>query len=106
MIDRLELGAWLRLTETPQLGRESARKLLAAFGSPEAAIAATTAAAIAKTGVKSVTTLGRIEASEGLEAGAGLLADISLGSSASDIGVSNSFVDGSIDNLRISESSI
>lgn len=44
MIDRLELGAWLRLTETPQLGRESARKLLAAFGSPEAAIAATTAA--------------------------------------------------------------
>jgi DNA processing protein len=44
VIDRHELGAWLRLMETPQLGRESARKLLAAFGSPEAAIAATTAA--------------------------------------------------------------
>ena len=44
MIDSRELGAWLRLTETPQLGRDSARKLLAAFGSPHAAIAATTAA--------------------------------------------------------------
>ena len=44
MIDSRELGAWLRLTETPQLGRESARKLLAAFGSPHAVIAATTAA--------------------------------------------------------------
>jgi len=39
-----ELGAWLRLLETPQVGRESARRLLAAFGSPQAAIAATTAA--------------------------------------------------------------
>ena len=48
MIDSRELGAWLRLTETPQLGRESARKLLAAFGSPHAVIAATTAA---RTGV-------------------------------------------------------
>ena len=44
MIDRHELGAWLRLAETPQLGRESARKLLAAFGSPQAVIAATPAA--------------------------------------------------------------
>lgn len=40
MIERGELGAWLRLSETPELGRESARRLLAAFGSPEAAIAA------------------------------------------------------------------
>ncbi len=40
MIDRDELGAWLRLLETPALGRESARKLLAAFGSPQAVIAA------------------------------------------------------------------
>jgi DNA processing protein len=39
-----ELGAWLRLLETPQVGRESARRLLAAFGSPQAAIEATTAA--------------------------------------------------------------
>ena len=44
MIDSRELGAWLRLTETPQLGRESARKLLAAFGSPQAVIEATPAA--------------------------------------------------------------
>jgi DNA processing protein len=40
MIDRDELGAWLRLVETPGLGRESARRLLAEFGSPEAAIGA------------------------------------------------------------------
>ena len=44
MIDRDELGAWLRLLETPQFGRESARKLLAAFGSPQAVIGASTAA--------------------------------------------------------------
>ena len=44
MIDHDELGAWLRLLETPNVGRESARKLLAAFGSPQAVMAATTAA--------------------------------------------------------------
>lgn len=44
MIDRGELGAWLRLTETPGLGREAARRLLAAFGSPEAVIDAKSAA--------------------------------------------------------------
>ncbi len=44
MIDSDELGAWLRLLEAPALGRESARKLLAAFGSPQAAIAASVAA--------------------------------------------------------------
>ena len=38
MIDRDELAAWLRLLETPKLGRESARRLLAAFGSAQAAI--------------------------------------------------------------------
>ncbi|MEO5696079.1 MAG: DNA-processing protein DprA [Burkholderiaceae bacterium] len=43
-MDRHELAAWLRLLETPLVGRESARKLLAAFGSPQAAIAASTAA--------------------------------------------------------------
>ncbi len=42
MIDRDELTGWLRLLETPQVGRESARKLLAAFGSPQAAVDATT----------------------------------------------------------------
>lgn len=40
MIERDELAAWLRLLETPKLGRESARRLLSTFGSPEAAIAA------------------------------------------------------------------
>ena len=44
MVDRDELGAWLRLLETPALGRESARKLLAAFGSSQAVIAASAAA--------------------------------------------------------------
>ena len=44
MIDRDELAAWLRLVETPGLGRESARRLLAQFGSPDAAIAASAAA--------------------------------------------------------------
>jgi DNA processing protein len=39
-----ELAAWLRLLETPRVGRESARRLLAAFGSPEAAVAASVAA--------------------------------------------------------------
>lgn len=40
MIARDELAAWLRLLETPQVGRESARRLLAAFGSPQAVIEA------------------------------------------------------------------
>lgn len=35
MIEPGELEAWLRLVETPDIGRETARKLLAAFGSPE-----------------------------------------------------------------------
>src|SRR5512139_3591382 len=43
-MDRDELAAWLRLLETPQVGRESARKLLAAFGSPQAVLAAATVA--------------------------------------------------------------
>lgn len=44
MIAQPELAAWLRLLETPGIGRDSARKLLAAFGSPQAAVAATPAA--------------------------------------------------------------
>lgn len=36
MIEREELAAWLRLLETPGVGRGTARKLLAAFGSPQA----------------------------------------------------------------------
>ena len=42
--DRDELGAWLRLLETPGVGRESARKLLAAFGSPQGVFDASTPA--------------------------------------------------------------
>jgi DNA processing protein len=34
-MERDELAAWLRLIETPQVGRESARRLLARFGSPQ-----------------------------------------------------------------------
>lgn len=36
MIERDELAAWLRLVETPQVGPIAARRLLAAFGSPQA----------------------------------------------------------------------
>lgn len=39
-----ELGAWLRLLETPGVGRLSARRLLAAFGSPQEVLAASVAA--------------------------------------------------------------
>lgn len=40
VIERRELAAWLRLLETPKVGRESARRLLSTFGSAEAAIEA------------------------------------------------------------------
>ncbi|KNZ34584.1 MAG: DNA processing protein DprA [Methylibium sp. NZG] len=43
-MDRDELAAWLRLIETPKVGRESARRLLAAFGSPQAVFDAPTRA--------------------------------------------------------------
>lgn len=35
-----EFAAWLRLLESPGLGRDSARRLLAAFGSPDAVLSA------------------------------------------------------------------
>jgi len=44
MIDRDEFSAWLRLLETPGVGREAARALLASFGSPEGALQASTEA--------------------------------------------------------------
>jgi len=44
VIERDELAAWLRLLETPGLGRDAARKLLAAFASPHAVLAASAAA--------------------------------------------------------------
>jgi DNA processing protein len=39
-LDDGELGAWLHLLHSPGVGRESARRLLARFGTPQAAIAA------------------------------------------------------------------
>ena len=44
MTDRAELAAWLALLDKPNLGNESLRRLLAAFGSPEAVLAASPAA--------------------------------------------------------------
>ena len=44
MISGEELAAWLRLVETPGVGRSSVRQLLAAFGSAEAVIGASTSA--------------------------------------------------------------
>ena len=43
-MEREELGNWLRLTLTPGVGNESARKLLAAFGLPQAIFRQPTAA--------------------------------------------------------------
>lgn len=39
-MDRTELGAWLRLLETPGIGSVHARRLLAALGTPQAVFAA------------------------------------------------------------------
>ena len=59
MIDRLEFAAWLRLLETPGVGRESARRLLAEFGSPGAALGASHAAHKACAGATVADTLAR-----------------------------------------------
>jgi DNA processing protein len=58
MIDRAELGAWLRLVETPGVGREAARKLLSEFGSPEAVIGASPKARQAVVGPQIAAALG------------------------------------------------
>jgi DNA processing protein len=44
LIDRDEFEAWFRLVEAPGLGRERLRRLLAAFGSPQAVLDASGAA--------------------------------------------------------------
>ncbi len=44
MIDVDELGAWLQLQLAPGIGRESARRLLRAFGTPQGVVAASRAA--------------------------------------------------------------
>ena len=59
MIDRDELAAWLRLLETPGVGREAARALLARFGSPEAVVGASTAALAAVVGADVATALAK-----------------------------------------------
>ncbi|MEO7129082.1 MAG: DNA-protecting protein DprA, partial [Rhodoferax sp.] len=43
-MERNELAAWLRLTLTPGVGNASARKLLAAFGLPQAVFSQSQAA--------------------------------------------------------------
>jgi DNA processing protein len=43
-MEREELGSWLRLTLTPGVGNETARKLLAAFGLPDAVFSQSAAA--------------------------------------------------------------
>ncbi len=43
MIEAEELDAWLRLLAAPGIGRESARKLLACYGSPQSVLGASTA---------------------------------------------------------------
>lgn len=57
MMSREELAAWLRLAETPELGRARARRLLAAFGSPERALGASEAALAAVIGAEAAGTL-------------------------------------------------
>ncbi len=59
-MNRDELAAWLRLIETPQVGRESARKLLAAFGSPQAVLDAPTAARKAVVPAAAATALAQV----------------------------------------------
>jgi DNA processing protein len=57
VIERDELAAWLRLLETPEVGRDTARRLLAAFGSPQAAIGASQAARLEVVGLAAATAL-------------------------------------------------
>jgi len=61
-MDREELNAWLRLLETPGIGLEGARRLLAAFGSPQAVLAAAPAALAAVVGPVLAQALGEVPA--------------------------------------------
>lgn len=65
-IDRTELGAWLRLLMTPGVGPLSARRLLAAFGSPQAIFDAGPPARRAVLGRADIAALSAVP--EGLEA--------------------------------------
>lgn len=66
MIERDELRAWLRLLETPQLGRVSVRRLLAAFGSPQGVFDASHDAVCVAAGVAAADSL--LAEPDGLEA--------------------------------------
>lgn len=59
-MDREELNAWLRLLETPGIGLEGARRLLAAFGSPQAVLEAAPAAVAAVVGPVLAQALGEV----------------------------------------------
>lgn len=59
MVERAELAAWLRLTRTPEVGRGSVRRLLAAFGTPEQVFAADGAAWEQVVGRKTAAALSR-----------------------------------------------
>ena len=71
MIDRDEFSAWLRLLETPGVGREAARALLAAFGSPEAVLNASTEARKAVVPAAPATALAQISGPFEARLGAG-----------------------------------
>lgn len=62
---RQELAAWLRLLETPGVGRQSARRLLAACGSPQAVFEASSALWRSLLGPVAAEALGRVP--EGFE---------------------------------------
>ena len=57
MIERDEIAAWLHLLQTPQLGRESIRRLLVTFGSPQGVLDAGSAARRAAAGSKAAEAL-------------------------------------------------
>jgi DNA processing protein len=59
-MDHDELAAWVRLLETPGVGRESARRLLAAFGSAQSVFSASTAAHREVAGAGAATALGSL----------------------------------------------
>jgi DNA processing protein len=56
-MDSAELTAWLRLVETPFVTRDAARRLLAAFGSPEAVVGASSGALAAQVGADAAAAL-------------------------------------------------
>lgn len=58
MLDRDELAAWLRLGHTPHVGLMAALALLKAFGSPQAALAATPSQRREVAGAKAANALG------------------------------------------------